>query len=407
MGDDDSRDLDIITDWSYNTGSFPLTDSVLQRMMDGLTEIRPKYYFAMAILLHVRAVRTPKQEEAFQKLKKLWEEEWFTEKLEYAALKSGAPQSGRCAYTAEQREWCDIRLGYLAQAITDQEVRTRIGIPSRKSGTSAVRIRGGTASIERSDDSCLLDAAGEKEPAPASSRGAAEDGANQDALAVLAAAANTVGADAGTVKSPQSASLSSQAETPDRLQEGTKLRKKRRSSRKLSGAVAPAAEDAATADGLSPGQRGTRNEQGKVVSVKDGRPLKEGNDLKRAFSNNYRDDQNTRKFYGRSLTLGEAFKLAVVCQHGHTLPTDRSGHLESRIALFRTAAYYALSMDGEDERNCRQSPDFPDFLYFLVQSAKQMRYGWLTRARVYFGKNVFGVKPPTQRHRSKCCIISN
>ena len=39
---DESRDLDIITDWSYNTGSFPLKDSVLQRMMDGLTDDRPK-----------------------------------------------------------------------------------------------------------------------------------------------------------------------------------------------------------------------------------------------------------------------------------------------------------------------------------------------------------------------------
>ena len=70
-------DLDIISDWGYATGSYPLTDSALQRMMDGLAEIRPKNYFAIAISLLVRAARTPKEDEAFKKLKRLWEEEWF------------------------------------------------------------------------------------------------------------------------------------------------------------------------------------------------------------------------------------------------------------------------------------------------------------------------------------------
>ena len=345
---EDSRDLNIITDWSYNTGSFPLTDSVLQRMMDGLTEVRPKYYYAMAILLLVRASRTPKEEEAFQKLKSLWEGKWFDSHLTYGALRSGAPQIGRCRYSQEQTDWCETRCDFLTQMIKLPAERARIGIPSSRQSGPGVRVQGGEAAIERSaDDRDLLSAASDQESAAAPSSVAAKHVANRDSLAVLAAAATTVGAAAETVMSPRSAPLSSQAETPDKLQEEAKPRRKR-ASRKLSGAVTPS-EDTATADGLSPGQRGTRNEQGKVVSVKDGRPLKEGNDLKRAFSNNYRDDQNTRKFYARSLTLGEAFKLAVVCQHGHTLPTDRSGHLESRIALFRTAAYYALSMDGEDE----------------------------------------------------------
>ena len=43
--------------------------------MDGLTERRPKYCFAMAILLLVRAVRAQKEEEAFKKFKEFWEGE--------------------------------------------------------------------------------------------------------------------------------------------------------------------------------------------------------------------------------------------------------------------------------------------------------------------------------------------
>ena len=386
MGDDDSRDLDIITDWSYNTGSFPLTDSVLQRMMDGLTDDRPKYYFAMAILLLLRASRTPKQEEAFQKLRHLWEEKWFGSTLNYAALRSGAPQIGRCKYTQDQTDWCETRRDFLVQKIVRPEDRERIGIPSRRVSGSGVRVRGGAVE-QTTGDRDLLSAASEQESASAPSSVAADKGADRDLLGVLAAAADAaaetgilgrsprVGAAAETVMSPQSTHLSSQAETPENMIEKPKRRRKSRQS----WTVAPS-EDAATVDAFSPG-RGTLNEQGRVVSAKDGRPLKEGNKLKLAYSNNYRDDQNTRRFYGRSLTLGEAFKLAVVCQHGPNLPTDRSGHLESRIALFRTAAYYAMSMDGEDERVCKSSSDFPEFLCFLVQSAKQMRYGWLTRAR--------------------------
>jgi hypothetical protein len=408
---DESRDLDIITDWSYKTGSFPLTDSVLQRMMDGLTDDRPKYYFAMAILLLLRASRTPKQEEAFQKLRHLWEEKWFGSTLNYAALRSGAPQIGRCKYTQDQTDWCETRRDFLVQKIVRPEDRERIGIPSRRLSGSGPRVRGG-ANERSTDDRELLSAASEQESASAPSSVAADKGADRHLLGVLAAAADAaaetgmlgrsarVGAAAETVMSPQSTHLSSQAETPENMIEKPKRRRKSRQS----WTVAPS-EDAATVDALSPG-RGTLNEQGRVVSAKDGRPLKEGNKLKLAYSNNYRDDQNTRRFYGRSLSLGEAFKLAVVCQHAPNLPTDRSGHLESRIALFRTAAYYAMSMDGEDERVCKSSSDFPEFLCFLVQSAKQMRYGWLTRARVYFGNNVFGTKPPTERLRSKCFIIS-
>ena len=78
--------------------------------------------------------------------------------------------------------------------------------------------------------------------------------------------------------------------------------------------------------------------------------------------------------------------------------------IETRVTILLGLA--RADVDGEDERVCKSSSDFPEFLCFLVQSAKQMRYGWLTRARVYFGNNVFGTKPPTERLRSKCFIIS-
>ncbi len=108
-------DLDIITDWSFSTGSFPLTQLALQRMIDGLTGTRPKYYIAMAIPLLVRAARTQKEEEAFQKLKVRWEGEWFDSLLKYDFLLKGSPSIGRCSYSADQKEWCETRLQFLTR----------------------------------------------------------------------------------------------------------------------------------------------------------------------------------------------------------------------------------------------------------------------------------------------------
>ena len=71
------------------------------------------------------------------------------------------------------------------------------------------------------------------------------------------------------------------------------------------------------------------------------------------------------------------------------MPVDKSGHLETRTALFRTAAYYSLSMDGSKEDEITQDPKFHDFLYILVKVAKQLRYQTLAESRVYFADNVF------------------
>jgi len=73
---------------------------------------------------------------------------------------------------------------------------------------------------------------------------------------------------------------------------------------------------------------------GKKVSSKDGRIVASENDLKSTYDNNYRNAENLNTFYGKHLTLGEAFKLACLVQYGPTLPIESSGHTSMRTALF-------------------------------------------------------------------------
>lgn len=392
---DGSRDLDIITDWSYSTGSFPLTQIGLQRMIDGLAGPRPKYYFAMALILFVRTNRTPMEEEAFQKLKERWEGEWFDYPLGYEALQTGAPLVGRCAYSVDQKAWCETRLNFLSQLIKDPKDRTRIGIPNQNRSRGRAQV-----AISAIGDNVLLGEPDKEARAAPSSLDEQGGARAPDSLADVCAAAERL---EGRVEPPQSAESSPANDLPQE-----KIRKvvtpRSRKQRRKTGAQVH--EGAPGTDEQSPGKRGMTNNDGRVVSVKDGRPLKAGNNLKQNYSNNYRDDLNDRKFCGRLLTLGEAFKLAVVCHYGPKLPADKSGHQETRVALFRTAAYYSMSMDGEDERVCRDSPEFPEFLFFLVQSTKQLRYACLTRGRVYFGEHVFSTRRPSKRHQSKCFVIS-
>jgi hypothetical protein len=84
------------------------------------------------------------------------------------------------------------------------------------------------------------------------------------------------------------------------------------------------------------------------------------------------------------------------------MPVEKNGNLEIRLALFRTAAYYALSEDGSEEEEIMQSPYFADFLFIQVQAAKQMRYLVLTEGRVFFGNKVFiSDVPPSPLYRRK------
>ena len=48
-----------------------------------------------------------------------------------------------------------------------------------------------------------------------------------------------------------------------------------------------------------------RPSDGKTVSLKDGRIVTAGNDLKKMYPNNYRNPENTNEFYGKKLTLSE------------------------------------------------------------------------------------------------------
>ena len=72
---------------------------------------------------------------------------------------------------------------------------------------------------------------------------------------------------------------------------------------------------------------------------------------------------------------------------GPNFPVEKSGHHDTRANLFQTAAYYALS--DEEEEECFSHAGFTDILFFLMMSAKQLRYGWLNEARLHFAEHVF------------------
>ena len=101
-GDDDSAgrgaddhgvfDFNDISKWDHRTGHFPLTDSALRQMsFPSYPSPRPRYYYAAALILYMRTSRTAMEDEVFQKIKQLWEEEWFSEALCYEVLVKGPP----------------------------------------------------------------------------------------------------------------------------------------------------------------------------------------------------------------------------------------------------------------------------------------------------------------------------
>jgi hypothetical protein len=146
------------------------------------------------------------------------------------------------------------------------------------------------------------------------------------------------------------------------------------------------------------------NASGVLVSAKDGRLLVAGNILRTRFSSTYRCSTNTRTFAGQSLTLGNAFKLAVFTQYGPNLPLEKAGNLGNRKALFRTAAYYALSEDGSEEEECSSHTDFPEFLNILCQSAKQMRYSWMNEGRIHYGTYLFSEHRASAKYQGEFCF---
>jgi hypothetical protein len=398
---DDLLDLNQIVKWDHRSGRFPLTDGAL-RQMSFPEHPRPRYYFAAGLLLYMRASRTPIEEEVFQTISDRWENAWFSEALDYCVLARGPPTRGAFAYTEEEANWCHVRMQELDKAIKDDSARARLGLPPKKS----LRNRSTAAIAKEQED--LLTSEPEVSVSQLKKRGrdAARIAARTRTIPASAAAA------AGTQAESQDeedndASLHSISSTP----RASKARRASGGAKRLCFAATGSAGGMDSPEPATPlPKHGIHGKDGKIVSSRDGRPLTCTNSLRRKFPSNYRCALNTRLWYGHALDLGQAFKLAIWTFYGPRMPTEKSGDLETRKALFRTAAYYAMSMDGSDEQEVLNSPEVADFMFILVSAAKQLRYSLLTEGRVFFGDNVFTALRASKKYQGEflvCCIVPN
>ena len=98
------------------------------------------------------------------------------------------------------------------------------------------------------------------------------------------------------------------------------------------------------------------------------------------------------RFLGLQLKLGQAFSLACLIEYGPLLAIESTGHLKERIALFRSAAWYCLT--EEDLEQVLQHKEVSQYLYSLVNYAKQYKYAIFKQARVYLGSNILGPVRP-------------
>ena len=394
-------DLNQIVKWDHRSGRFPLTDGAL-RQMSFPEHPRPRYYFAAGLLLYMRASRTPIEEEVFQTISDRWENAWFSEALNYCVLARGPPTKGAFAYTEEEANWCHVRMLELDKAIKDDSARARLGLPPKKS----LRSRSTAAIAKEQED--LLTSEPEVSVSQVKKRGrdAARIAARTRTIRASAAAA------AGTQAESQDeedndASLHSISSTP----RASKARRASGGAKRLCFAATGSAGGMDSPEPATPlPKHGIHGKDGKIVSSRDGRPLTCTNSLRRKFPSNYRCALNSRLWYGHALDLGQAFKLAIWTFYGPRMPTEKSGDLETRKALFRTAAYYAMSMDGSDEQEVLNSPEVADFMFILVSAAKQLRYSLLTEGRVFFGDNVFTALRASKKYQGEflvCCIVPN
>ena len=153
-------------------------------------------------------------------------------------------------------------------------------------------------------------------------------------------------------------------------------------------------------------KRARYDDQGRIVSIADGRALVCNNKLRAEFPSSYHHPTNTRLWCDQCLDLGQAFKLAVWTHYGSQMPVEKSGNFPQRKALFRTAAYYALDPDGEQEKYIMDHHDFADFMWIMVQAAKQMRYNLLVDTRIFFNDNVFTYNVrPIKKYQGKFGIL--
>jgi len=369
-----SEQLCEISRWDHRSGEFPLNDDGL-RQMAFPDHPKPKYYYAAALILFLRASRTDLEETVFQQLSARWCD-WFNEELTFEVLKKGAPRKGPQMYTAAEINWCEVRLQELDKQIEDPEDRERLGLPPlKRRGANREIIAEKNREIARERERAAL-----SEPAPAlaatgdSVRGRHAKGA--EAAPAKAAPAKAAPAEASPAKAAPAKAARSKA---------ARKRKYSEANDTSSGAAGEAASSGGTPTKEGHGAGVVKG--GRIVSVNDGRLLVRGVELRKAFPSNYRNPENAKRWRGHKLDLGQAFKLACFVHYGPRMPYEKSGDFETRKALFRTAAYYAMS--PEETVMCMESHEFADFIYILVATAKQMRYVIMTDGRIFFGDNVF------------------
>ena len=389
-------DIYDIVNWGYSRGDFPLTQQGLQRMEFDYKKhpVPPKYVFPAAILLFVCAKRSEAEEAAYQRLCAVWRY-WFDAKLSYAFLKDDPPV--RLDLNPAEIDWCKVKLEYLVKQISSDTDRERLGLPLSKKRRA-----------KDSEAAALL-------PPPSQSKTDSNTSLEDNFKLKAGTSANATPAPQASAAASGSGSVNGgdgNAEEDGGGNADTRQPDKRKRQRTAGAAGAPAAgkrvKRAQECEDSSPvkdeEKTTVRGSDGKIVSRKDGRIVAAGNELKQRFPNTYRNADNTKTFYGKHLNLGEAFKLACLVQYGPNLPIETSGHITMRSALFRTAAYYALS--DEERREIMDDPKFADFLYFLAKSAKQIVYTYGVESRVVFGDSVFGRHIPARLIRGTSNIIS-
>jgi hypothetical protein len=392
------QDISDFVKWGYKRGQFPLTPEGLLQMKFDHTEhpTPPKHAFPAAILLFVCIKRNDAEEACFQNLLREWGF-WFVDELPFEIPKNGPPK--RLQFSADEIDWCKVKLDYLVRKITSESDRERLGLPPLKKVIS-----------KAAEAAALLPSSGSQDngvSAAQSSLGSKPARGEEDASATAAVDTEPQAAPAPSVGGASGGGIAEK-------EESSEARKKPARRKRGRSAAAAAAEGtpAKRVKGAKKEDTPVNNEDkilvratdGKRVSAKDGRIVAAGNDLKETYTNTYRNAENTRAFHGKQLTLGEAFKLASLVNYGPTMPIDRSGHLKTREALFRTAAYYALT--DQETKQIMDHPDAVDFYFFLVKAAKNLVYAYHNVGRLVFGDAVLGMHPPTKLLQGTSNIIS-
>jgi hypothetical protein len=389
----EKTDFSDICNWDYRSGYFPLTDKDLKQMLFPEDLVKPKHYFAAAILLYMREERTEEEEAAFQRLDSAWQHWYDGAKISYEVLAKGPPTAPpRNAYNAAEVNWCKTKMDYLDKQVTDKDARNRLGLPMKVKRLSGNETAG---DARRNEAQALLHSSSSSSRGKASSPGSQSlQHSTEKVVKESPPVINSAKLDSSKV-----ITSTEEATTPP----SASRRRRRNSPQRLSGA-------SANSDGQDE-VRTCINKEGIEVSKKDGRAAANGNALKTMFPNNYRNPQNKNKFGGVALKLGEehallstgmisanlrltlpsgeAYKIACLALYGPDFPVEKSGHHETRITLFRTAAYYALTEAEED--TCRDHSGFADFLFFLMMATMQLLYAWLNAGRAHFGEHVFSV----------------